>query len=70
MVKELHTKCRRIGLKMNKTKTKTLFANTTQSNIMVVNEILDQVDQYIYIGQHIHANGGQEKEVQLRVAMT
>jgi len=42
IVKELHTETGIIRLKMNKTKTKTQFANTTtQSNIMVDNESLD-----------------------------
>jgi len=70
-VKELYTESERIGLKMNITKIKTPFANTTtQSNIVVDKESLDQVDQYTYLGQNKHANGGQEKEVQRRVAVT
>jgi len=70
MVKKLHAERGRVGLKMNTTKTETQFANTTtQSNIVVDNESLDKVDQYIYLGQNIHANGGQQKEVR-RVAMT
>jgi len=61
MVKEQDTESKRIGLKMNKTKPKTLFANAAiQSNIVVDNESLGLVDQYASLYQNIHAMGARK----------
>jgi len=40
MITELHNESDKVGLKMNKSKTKTMFINTLPININIGNEIL------------------------------
>jgi len=64
MVNQLHSESHRIGLKMNKAKTKTMSSNIAQApKIEVENEELETVQHYIYLGQMIQNNGSQEKEL-------
>ena len=70
MVNQLYSESHRIGLKMNKAKTKTMSSNIAQApKIEVENEELGTVQHYIYLGRMIQNNGSQEKELQRCVTM-
>jgi len=62
MVTELHNESNKVGLKMNKSKTKTMLINTIPTNINIGNEILETVVHYIYLDQLIDLEGGQLRE--------
>jgi len=70
MVTELHNESNKIGLKMNKSKTKTMFINTIPTNINIGNEILEMIVHYIYLGQLIDLEWGQLREMRRRISMT
>jgi len=56
MLTELHNESNKVGLKMIKSKTKTMFINTIPTNINIGNEILEAIVHYIYIYIYIWAS--------------
>jgi len=71
MINQLHTESHKIGLKMNKSKTETMFSNLSHISpkIYVDKEELETVAHYIYLGQMIHMQGSQENEIERRITM-
>ena len=68
MVGELDRASKIVGLKMNLSKTKVMFnKNLAPQQILVDNSTLEQVDEYIYLGQLISSNGKQINEIQRRM---
>ena len=66
MINQLHTESHKMGLKINKSKTKTMFSDfphSTLPKVYVDNEELEIVSHYIYLGQTIHMRGSQENEI-------
>ena len=69
MMKELAEESRKCGLRMNTSKTKVMFGPMTkQKQGTVNNNIIEAVEEYIYLGQRISLNDrNQEKEIQRRI---
>ena len=59
MVTELHNESSKVGLKMNKNETRSMFINTVPTNIRIDCETLETVDHYVYLGQLVDVKGGQ-----------
>ena len=61
----------KVGLFMNFTKTK-VMANkfvTDKTRITVQGTEIEEVDQYLYLGQMIRSDGSQETEIKRRIAL-
>jgi len=71
MINQLQTESHKIGLKMNKSKTETMFSNLSHISpkIYVDKEELETVAHYIYLGEMIHMQGSQENEIKRRITM-
>ena len=70
MVEELNRESLRVGLKMNKKKTKVMFNNYIQiERIDIQGEALERVDEYVYLGQLIQTNPSLEQEVKRRIRL-
>ena len=70
MIEELHMACIGIGLKMNMKKTKVMFNNhAVKKEIKVVNDSLETVNEYNYLGQVVYANPGHESEIKRRISL-
>ena len=66
MLQELSDESRRIGLKMNIAKTKVMVVDNTPINVN--NLLIENVQGYVYLGQHYSINGNnQDKEIQRRI---
>ena len=66
MLRELSDECRRMGLKMNITKTKVMVVDNTP--IHVNNMLIENVQGYVYLGQHYSLKEkNQDKEIQRRI---
>jgi len=61
MVTELHNESSKVGLKMNKNKTKSMVINTVPNNIRIDSETLETVDHYVYLGQLVDVEGANKK---------
>lgn len=66
MLKDLSAASLEIGLKMNRSKTK-VMTNSTQDMITVDGELIEYVDEYIYLGQIVSFQDRQGKEVERRI---
>ena len=63
MLRELDAESRKVGLKMNSTKTKYMISNDQQKyQIRVRNELIEQVDHYVYLYRLIKMDIGQKEE--------
>ena len=66
MLQELSDESRRMGLKMNIAKTKVMVVDNTPINVN--NVLIDNVQGYVYLGQHyILKKKNQDKEKQRRI---
>ena len=66
MLQELSDESRRMGLKMNITKTKVMVVDNTPINVN--NVLIENVPGYVYLGQHYILNEkNQDKEIQRRI---
>ena len=66
MLQELSDESRRIGLKMNIAKTKVMVIDITPINVN--NVLIENVQGYVYLGQHYRFNDtNQDKEIQRRI---
>ena len=66
MLQELSDESRRMGLKMNIAKTKVMVVDNTPINVN--NALIENVQGYVYLGQHyIHKENNQDKEIQRRI---
>jgi len=65
MLEDLHSISERIGLKMNKSKTKVMFNTKTTPNhkIQVEGQALESVQSYVYLGQLFSLDGDSEVEI-------
>eukprot|EP00794_Sanderia_malayensis_P008022 gene8022-8881_t len=67
MVYELDVESRKVGLKMNMSKTKVLFNKfVTKEEIKINDNILEEVNKYIYLGQEIWPDNNQYEEIKRR----
>ena len=70
MILQLHKESQKIGLKMNMKKTKVMFNNYIPNHVIKVDdEIIERVQEYIYLGQKISANPNHESEIKRRIGM-
>ena len=66
MLQELSDECRRMGLKMNIAKTKVMVVDNTPINVN--NVLIENVQGYMYLGQHFSLKEkNQVKEMQRRI---
>ena len=66
MLQELSDESRRMGLKMNITKTKVMVVDNTPINVN--NVLIENVPGYVYLGQHYSLKEkNQDKEIQRRI---
>ncbi len=69
MIEELNGENLKVGLKMNLKKTKEMFNNQLAGQqIIIGNETVERVKEYIYLGQAISANSAQDTEIK-RISM-
>ncbi len=55
---------------MNMKKTKVMFSNQmARQQIMIFNETLERVEEYVYLGQTVSANPAQDREMKRRISM-
>ena len=70
MLNDLNKESLKVGLKMNKSKTKVMFNSKVQSKeITVDGEDLEEVKEYIYLGQLLELTKDHEKEIKRRIAI-
>ena len=66
MLQELSDESRRMGLKMNIAKTEVMVVDNTHINVN--NVLIENVQGYVYLGQHYSLNlNNQDKEIQPRI---
>ena len=64
---------RKFGLMVNAEKGKTSFIEKTKQIPQVFNiqgEFIEQVEQFVYLGGHITADGSYEIDIQMRIGRT
>ena len=70
MMADLNEESKRIGLKMNKSKTKVIYNRHCQRQpIEIGGEIVQEVEEYVYLGQLITSDGNMEKEINRRIGL-
>ena len=70
MVNELNRESLKVGLKMNKKKTKVMFNSLVQEErIEIQDEVLESVNEYIYLGQLVNSNTSFETEIKRRIRL-
>ena len=70
MIEELHRESRRVGLSMNMKKTKVMFNDHAQKQqINIMNQALEEVNEYVYLGQTISTAPGHEVEIKRRISL-
>ncbi|XP_045484950.1 uncharacterized protein LOC110996663 [Pieris rapae] len=67
MVSDLDTESRFVGLKMNTEKTK-VMTNSRKEKVLLNNNIIEYVDEYLYLGQTISMTDSTTKEIDTRIA--
>ena len=70
MIEDLNRESRNVGLKMNMSKTKIMFnENAERQQIRVMDEPLEIVNEYTYLGQTVSVAPGHETEIKRRISM-
>ncbi|XP_052750861.1 uncharacterized protein LOC128200685 [Galleria mellonella] len=69
MLQQLDLESKKAGLSMNPTKTK-VMTNTERVNIRIGQEVIEYVDEYIYLGQQISIKDQYSKEIDRRISNT
>ena len=70
LINELNTESLKVGLKMNKKKTKVMYNNQVQvEQIQVQDEVLEVVNEYIYLGQLVQTKTSFEAEIKRRIRL-
>ena len=70
MLTDLSRESNKVGLKMNKGKTKLMFNDkATKKPIKIDDEALEEVKEYIYLGQLITLGKGHEPEIKRRITI-
>ena len=70
MMTDLNRESKKVGLKMNKTKTKVMFNNKVPKKpIEIEDEILEEVDEYINLGQLIKVEKDHDCEIKRRITI-
>lgn len=70
MIQDLHSESSAVGLKINMKKSKVMSnCQAVRHAFRLGNEILEQVDEYNYLGQVITAGQNHEKEIRRRISM-
>ena len=69
MLQQLDYESRKAGLSMNPTKTK-VMTNALKEDIEIGQEIIEYVDEYIYLGQIISTKDQYSKEIDRRISNT
>ena len=64
---QLNTESKKIGLKIHKGKTKYMSNFECKSEIKIEEDIIEEVEEYKYLGQTINPNQGIETEVKSRI---
>ena len=65
---QLNTVSTQLGLNINRSKTKTMKANTKNNNPITLNgEPLEETDAFTYLGSTINNTGGTEEDVKARI---
>ena len=68
MLSDINKESKKVGLKMNKAKTKILLnSKASVEPITIDNEQLEKVNEYIYLGQLITPGNGNEPEIRRRM---
>ena len=70
MLSDLNKESNKVGLKMNKGKTKVMFNDkANKGTIRIDEEALEEVNEYIYLGQLITLGKGHEPEIKRRITL-
>lgn len=69
MLQQLSNESIKAGLSMNLTKTK-IMSNSTNIEIKIKDEVIEYVQEYIYLGQLISQEDCMQKEIERRIANT
>lgn len=69
MLQQLDAESRKAGLSMNPAKTK-VMTNAVKENIIIGQEIIEYVDDYVYLGQLISIKDQYSKEINRRICNT
>ncbi len=70
MINDLHRESLKVGLKMNMKKTKIMYnKHLIGRQVMIGNEALELVEEYMYLGQMVSANPAHEKKIRRRIGM-
>ena len=70
LINDLNRESLKVGLKMNKKKTKVMFnSRVPLKQIHVQGEALEVVDRYIYLGQLVQTGTSSEQEIKRRISL-
>uniref|UniRef100_A0A8C9S512 ribonuclease H n=1 Tax=Scleropages formosus TaxID=113540 RepID=A0A8C9S512_SCLFO len=68
MLTELDIRSSRVGLKMNRMKTKFMRSDyATRGRIVVQGDEIEEVEEYVYLGQEVNMRRDMEKEISRRI---
>lgn len=68
MLSDLDRESRKVGLKMNMTKTNVMFNMHAGINEVKIGTVaLEQVTKYVYLGQEIWSDGNQNQEIKRKI---
>lgn len=71
MIQELQVASKKVGLQMNMNKTKIITKTGENMNININGTKLEQVEEYIYLGQRIKLNKeNQDTEIRRRIKLS
>ncbi len=68
-LEELNCQIRIAGMQINRTKTKILTNSGTQKSIILENQVIEQAENVIYLGQPISFQNQADKEINRRLAI-
>ena len=67
-MEELSKEGKKVGLKINESKTKEMRINSkNQEELLVDGKVIEQVEQFQYLGSLVSKNGGTDEDVQQRI---
>ena len=70
MIEDLGRESLKVGFKMNMKKTKVMFNSFAQPlQIKIGDEVLECVDEYVYLGQTVQTTPGHDYEIKRRIGM-
>ena len=71
MIKKLAEESEKSGLKINLSKTKVMIKKfvSKKNDIIILSSVFEKVEEYLYLGQLVNAEGDVEKEIIRRIRL-